>query len=88
MLADPFILKKDGKYFLTYSCNDYRNQDYAVGYAVSDSPMGPWTKYEGNPILLRPQDYVGTGHHAFFKDAPAEESVVDETSAVTGSEYS
>jgi len=63
----PFILKHGGYYYLTYSANDYRCQDYAVGYAVATSPLGPWEKYSGNPILRRPGSYVGSGHHAFFK---------------------
>lgn len=64
----PFVLKHDGLYYLTYSANDFRSQDYSVGYAVSSSPLGPWVRYEGNPILRRPGKYIGSGHHAFFKD--------------------
>lgn len=72
----PFILKHDGTYYLTYSCNDFRSQDYAVGYATSKSPLGPWKKYEGNPILRKPSKYVGTGHHAFFKDKKGKPYIV------------
>lgn len=64
----PFVIKRNGTYFLTYSANDYQSPDYAVGFATSDSPMGPWTKYEGNPILRRPGILVGTGHHSLFTD--------------------
>ena len=35
---------------------------------MSSSPLGPWVRYEGNPILRRPGKYIGSGHHAFFKD--------------------
>jgi len=61
----PFMLKHNGKYYLTYSANDYRSIDYAIGYAVSDSPLGPFVKYEGNPILHRTGDVNGVGHHSF-----------------------
>ncbi len=61
----PFMLKHNGKYYLTFTCNDYRSKDYAVGYAVSDNPMGPFVKYEGNPILKRDEKMCGTGHHSF-----------------------
>ena len=61
----PFMLKHNGKYYLTYSANDYRSIDYAIGYAVSDSPLGPFVKYEGNPILHRTEDVNGVGHHSF-----------------------
>ncbi len=61
----PFMLKHKGKYYLTYSANDYRSIDYAIGYAVSDSPLGPFVKYEGNPILHRNENVSGVGHHSF-----------------------
>lgn len=61
----PFVLKHGGKYYLTYSANDYKSRDYAIGYAVSDSPLGPFVKYEGNPILRRSDRLVGVGHHSF-----------------------
>ncbi len=62
----PFVLKHKGLYYLTYSCNHTRCKDYAVGYAVSESPTGPFKKYEGNPILHRFGNIVGTGHHSFM----------------------
>ena len=63
----PFVLKHNGLYYLTYSCNHTRCIDYAVGYAVSDCPIGPFTKFEGNPILKRNGHLVGVGHHSFFR---------------------
>ena len=36
---------------MIYSANDFRNPDYAVGYATATSPFGPWTKAKDNPIL-------------------------------------
>ena len=63
----PCVILHEGKYYLTYSCNDYQSQDYAVGFAVSDYVMGPYVRYEGNPILHRHLGYVGTGHHSLFK---------------------
>lgn len=64
----PTVLKHMEKYYLFYSANDFRNIDYAVGYAVSDSPLGPWKKYTGNPILSRRLiGENGTGHGDFFK---------------------
>ena len=63
----PCVILHEGKYYLTYSCNDYQSQDYAVGFAVSDNVMGPYVRYEGNPILHRHLGYVGTGHHSLFK---------------------
>ena len=72
----PFIVKIDGTYVLTYSANDYRDRDYAVGVATARSLDGPWTKYAGNPILRRRFGLVGVGHHSLFKDADGKWRIV------------
>ena len=64
----PSIVKQDGLYYMFYSANDFRSQDYAVGYATSDSPFGPWRKSEKNPLLHKVEELVGTGHGAPFLD--------------------
>ena len=43
-------------HYLFYSANDFRNPDYAVGYATSTSPLGPWVKGD-RPIISR--DNIG-----------------------------
>ena len=64
----PFVLKKDGTYYLTYSANDFRSQKYGVGIATSHNIMGEWTKLEANPVFQNVGGLVGTGHHSFFTD--------------------
>lgn len=65
----PSILKHNGLYYFVYSANDFRNPDYAVGYAVSKSPLGPWQKYKGNPVLSKADVGInGTGHGDFVRD--------------------
>jgi len=65
----PTVIKRNGLYYLFYTANDFRNPDYAVGFATSNSPLGPWKKFEGNPILSRKNiDAYGTGHGDFFND--------------------
>ena len=65
----PNVIKNGSRYYLTYSGNDYRSQDYAVGYAYTNNiATGTWTKYASNPILRRWDDLVGTGHHSLFYD--------------------
>jgi xylan 1,4-beta-xylosidase len=62
----PTVFKHKGFYYFVYSANDFRSPDYAVGYAVSKSPNGPWEKYAGNPILSRRElGHNGTGHGDF-----------------------
>lgn len=65
----PTVIKHKGVYYLFYSANDYRNPDYAVGYATATSPMGPWKKSTQNPIISRENTGIaGTGHGDVFQD--------------------
>lgn len=65
----PTVLKHKNTYYLIYSANDFRNKDYAVGYATSNSPTGPWKKYTGNPIISRQTlGHNGPGHGDVFID--------------------
>ncbi|MBQ6831496.1 MAG: glycoside hydrolase family 43 protein [Oscillospiraceae bacterium] len=61
----PFVLKHKGIYYLTYSANHTRCRDYAVGVAMSQSPVGPFEKFKGNPILHKNERFCGVGHHSF-----------------------
>ena len=64
----PTVVNHGGKYYLFYSANDFRNRDYAVGYAVADSPQGPWIK-NPEPIISRHNTGLpGTGHGDIFID--------------------
>jgi hypothetical protein len=69
----PFMLKHNGKYYLTYSANGYDNPDYSVYQAISDDPLTGFRKLElaeGNPVLQGGSfvEYMnGTAHHSFVK---------------------
>lgn len=75
----PFIyetLQEDGsyRYYLTLSVNGYRDKSYTVLQAVSDSPLGPFTKLmkEDGGILIgtdgQSWDHIsGPGHHSFVR---------------------
>ena len=61
----PFVLKYDSRYYLMYSANFYASRDYSVGYAVAESPMGPFVKVAHNPILASPNAEIsGPGHNS------------------------
>jgi beta-xylosidase len=62
----PCVLKHEDTYFLVYSANAYFNQNYGLGFATAQKPKGPWTKYDKNPILQKPDSLVGVGHCQFF----------------------
>ena len=62
----PFMLKRNGIYYLMYSNNPYyKNANYNVQYSTSSSPTGPWTY--GGQILSGNADYLSPGHHAVLK---------------------
>lgn len=66
-----FIIKRDGIYYIMYSSNFYAGENYAVGYATSDSPLGPFTKSADNPVLQKnTQDggiVTGVGHNSITR---------------------
>lgn len=65
----PTILKNNGLYYMIYSANDFRNPDYAVGYATSKSPYGPWEKSINSPIISKKNTgQNGIGHGDIFWD--------------------
>jgi len=73
----PTVLKHKGLYYMIYSANDFRNPDYAIGYATAKSPAGPWTKYKGNPIIsTKNTGENGTGHGDVFIDNKGQMSYV------------
>ncbi len=53
---------KEPYYYMFYSCNNWENEWYGVGYAVASNPLGPWNKYDLNPIIKLNADMSGTGH--------------------------
>ena len=59
----PFMLKHKGVYYLMYSGTGADSPNYGIGYATSKSPLGPFTKYAGNPIAHREGKVLGPGHH-------------------------
>jgi len=65
----PTVFKNGDLYYMLYSANDFRNKDYAVGYATSASPCGPWNKENNSPFISRNVlNYPGTGHGDLFYD--------------------
>ncbi len=67
----PCMVKHNGKYYMTYSANGYSSASYSVHQAISDAPLGTFSKpllTEGNPVLASTKTYVsGTGHHSVVK---------------------
>lgn len=69
----PTVLKHGDLYYMIYSANDFRNPDYAVGFATSNSPLGPWEKAIESPIIHKDVlGIYGTGHGDVFFDKSGE----------------
>ena len=58
----PWMLKHRDIYYLLYSASGADSEDYAIGYATASSPLGPFTKYTGNPIIKKGNGIFGPGH--------------------------
>ncbi|WP_261381412.1 family 43 glycosylhydrolase [Paenibacillus cremeus] len=58
------IIKRNGRYFITYTGNHVFSAGYRVNYGVNhDSPTGTYTIPENNPILISTaKDFNGLGH--------------------------
>lgn len=68
IMEGPTVIRLKNKYYLFYSANHFENIDYSVGYAVSDSPLGPWVKQKDSPILHRSiVGENGSGHGDLFE---------------------
>lgn len=61
----PWIVKHEGIYYLMYSGGGANLPVYAVGYAASEHPLGPYAEFAGNPFLDRDQTagIFGPGHN-------------------------
>jgi beta-xylosidase len=60
IVEGPWLHRRGSFYYLFYSGGDFVT-DYAMGYAVATSPLGPFTKSSANPILKGNAAVVGPG---------------------------
>jgi beta-xylosidase len=58
-----FMLLKDGRYYFMWSEGGWTGPDYAVAYAVADSPTGPFERI-GKILEQDPAVATGAGHHS------------------------
>jgi beta-xylosidase len=60
----PFVIKRKGIYYLMWSEYDTRDPRYSIAYATSKSPLGPFIKASGQPVLHGKGVVKGAGHHS------------------------
>ncbi|MEO7801968.1 MAG: family 43 glycosylhydrolase [Ginsengibacter sp.] len=66
----PYMFKKNGIYYFSYSWGKTWDQTYQVRYATGPTPFGPWTEGMMRPILGTDEkdDIIkSTGHHSILK---------------------
>lgn len=74
----PFMIKNNGKYYMTYSISQYFNPAYSAAQAISNDPLqnfekvsfdkgGKFLTYQGNNGEENYDHMSGTGHHSFAR---------------------
>jgi beta-xylosidase len=66
LVEAPFVWEENGKFHLFYSANTFDSYSYAIGHAVADSPLGPFTKSE-DPVVASNDVAAGPGHCALVR---------------------
>jgi hypothetical protein len=63
-----WMIKRQGRYYLTYSAGGTEHRAYAMGAYVGTAPLGPFTSQAHNPIFRTTAGLVtGTAHGAIVK---------------------
>jgi beta-xylosidase len=66
-LEGPSVVRRGGRYWMTYSGGAWTGEGYGVAWAAADHPLGPWTPASDEaPLLLRTTagGYRGPGHNS------------------------
>jgi arabinan endo-1,5-alpha-L-arabinosidase len=81
LVEAPTLLQYEEQYFLFYSANDYLSTNYAIGYAVADTILGPYVKPESLPFLETsiPDGIVSPGGQDIVLDAEGDTWMVYHT---------
>ena len=68
-IEGPWMTKHNGKYYLQYAAIGLELLSYSHGVYVGDSPMGPFTYSQHNPLTFKTTGFaVGAGHGSTFHD--------------------
>ena len=92
-----FIFKENGKYYLMYSTGSFSKGTYAVGYAISSNPEGPFKRVVTSIPLLYGKKlsstfdstkYIySTGHNSIIKLSDDERYIVYHSNIYENNEY-
>jgi arabinan endo-1,5-alpha-L-arabinosidase len=62
-----WVTKFENKFYMFYSGNDFSTDQYGIGVAIANDPMGPFTKLPG-PILRSTSEWWSPGHPSVALD--------------------
>jgi len=71
----PFLLQRNNKYYLTYSCGAWADSTYHLRYAIADSITGPYIE-QPDSIIHSNKMVKGPGHHSIFQDEYEQDWIV------------
>lgn len=65
-LEGPSVVRRHGRYWMTFSAGAWTGPGYAVSWAVADHPLGPWTPAPASAarVLATGGGLVGPGHNS------------------------
>ena len=68
-LEGPAVIRRGGRYWMTYSGGAWTGSGYAVSWAQAPSPVGPWRHApDGSaPLLSTTTDLIGPGHNSLTR---------------------
>lgn len=68
LIENPALVQHEDAYYLFYSGNWWEGPDYAVGYALCETALGPCQKPQDEPIFEFTPQATGPGGQALFTD--------------------
>jgi beta-xylosidase len=65
-LEGPSVVRRRGRYWMTFSAGAWTGPGYAVTWAVADHPLGPWSPAPDTapPLLASDDVLTGPGHNS------------------------
>jgi beta-xylosidase len=68
LIENPAVVRNGDSYFLFYSANWWESANYALGYAICETALGPCVKPQEGPVFETAGEVAGPGGEAFVTD--------------------
>lgn len=77
-MEGPTVVRRNGRYWLTYSGGSWEGTGYGVSWASADSPTGPWTHAPSDAarLLETTSELYGPGHSSLTTDRDGRDVIV------------